>query len=527
MSQGLSFSDGGPRIVRRFLKDNSSIVWLGIILILAVSLRIYNLGTESYWVDEIFSLIDGRQPLYQLFGSGRADEPPAYYLPFHFWMQIFGTSEAATRSFSVIAGICSIVLLYLIGRELFGNEVGLLGAFFMTISLNQIYYSQEARFYGYYQFTTLLSFLFFIIALRSKKNLFFFLFGAASISMLFSLTYGVFILAAQNLFIILHIKKYRSVINIWFICQTLILLVFGSYLYSIFFGGSDLTNSVVSQMGTGDFDLSVLDPVRTIYRFIIPARLDRSWGGVLATYALAVGFLIICTWLYAIRLGMRTWIAAATNLFSEFQKIPGFAEKLILACSWLLIPIILPFIFSYTISPIYRERYMIGAAPALFLLLALGAFSIRKVIPLAISLTALVIVVTPGIRHYYAEDLKEQWREVAAYVEKSSRGDEVIVFAPSTIKDIEQKTFNWYYQGALPECTIDYTLNDVSERREALEHCTKGYTNFWVVIRDTSESEDPSKTFRSFFLNADQTAARLINSRQFVKVSVYLFELIK
>ncbi len=205
-----------------FQKYFTPALLLGLILLIGAALRFHNLGAKSYWIDEMCTVIEGQQSPQQLFVSGRLDQPPAYYLPFHLWVQLFGTAEVSTRSFSSLFGIGSIVLIYLVGRELFGKPVGLLSAFLMAISEFQLQFSQEARFYSFFEFMTLLSFLFFILALRSKKKLYFVLYGFASIIMVFGHTYGVFILVAQNLFFFMQATKNRNAIAGWIICQAAI-----------------------------------------------------------------------------------------------------------------------------------------------------------------------------------------------------------------------------------------------------------------------------------------------------------------
>ena len=132
-------------------------VLLGLILLMGTALRFYDLGTESYWIDEMGTLVEAQQSIPQMLSSGRLDQPPAYFLPFHFWVQFFGTSEVSTRSFSVLTGIGSIVLIYLVGKELFGETVGLLSSFLMAVTEFQLFYSQETRFYSFFEFMTLLS----------------------------------------------------------------------------------------------------------------------------------------------------------------------------------------------------------------------------------------------------------------------------------------------------------------------------------------------------------------------------------
>jgi len=57
----------------------------------------------------------------------------------------FDRSEAALRSLSLLAGLISIYLLYLLGRALLGAGVGLISAALLALSPFALYYSQEAR----------------------------------------------------------------------------------------------------------------------------------------------------------------------------------------------------------------------------------------------------------------------------------------------------------------------------------------------------------------------------------------------
>jgi mannosyltransferase len=496
-------------------------ILLILILGLSAALRFFNLGTESYWIDEMCTVIEAQQSIHQLIMSGRLDQPLAYYLPLHFWVQIFGTTEPSMRSFSALAGIGSIVLVYLIGRKLSGEGVGLLSAFLMAISGFQIYYSQESRYYSFFELATLLSFLFLIPALMSKRTIHFALYGVASGLMVYSHAYGIFILAAQNLFFLLQGSKYRNVIRTWLICQALVLLAIVPSFYPLFFGGGGLVEGGIlsyAQLPTP----SLWDPLRSVYRFVLSPRRDRSWEIVLANYAAAGTFFMAATWIYAVRQGKSNWAAAAKGWVGNLREIPDVASKLLLLSCWLLCPILLPFIISIAIVPIYLDRYTISAAPALYLLLALGIFSIRRAVPLMISIGVMVILVVPSLRHYYVTDIKEQWKEAAVYVEENSGKDEVIVFAPNDegIK-IQQRSFNWYYRGFLRGCGLDSNLSDPVAIWEALMKCISGHNRFWVIIRGPNET---GGRFHSFFLDPNQTNMHLLKGRQFVGISVYLVE---
>ena len=119
------------------------------ILLLASFLRFYRLDAQSFWNDEGNSARIAERPLDLILEGAEGDiHPPGYYLLLHTWRALFGQSEFALRSLSVVAGLALVVLTYLLGRHLFGEATGLIAAFLGAISPFAIYYSQEARMYA-------------------------------------------------------------------------------------------------------------------------------------------------------------------------------------------------------------------------------------------------------------------------------------------------------------------------------------------------------------------------------------------
>jgi len=500
-------------------------VVFGLILILGVILRFYDINSESYWIDEMSTVIESQQTVQQLLYSGRLDQPPAYYLPFLVWVRLFGITELSTRSFSALIGIGSIILIFLIGKILFSKEVALLSAFFMAISEFQIYYSQVARFYGLFELTTLLSFLFFILALRDKKNSQFILYVVFSLLMVYSHTYGVFVLAGQNLFVLLQIKKYKQWIITWIICQLCILLAFIPYLYPLLFAEGSLGGTINSNVG----DLpspSIKEPVRSIYHFIFSARRDRNWSSILLNYAVAGVLFLVALSIYLIRLGKNKMMIAISEARSRLMALIEEKDKLLLVFCWLGCPIVLPYILSILFFPIYKDYYTISAAPAFYLLLALTLLNIQKLIPLAFSLSLIILMITPSLSYYYDTPIHEQWREVAIYVDENSKQDETILIASNMGIGIQQKSFDWYYRGQSPSCGLSSELKDNNAITEALFQCISDKKRFWVIIPDY-EVVFSDDRYRSYFLNSNQKTMTLLDEQQFVGLSVYYFEMMK
>jgi uncharacterized membrane protein len=127
------------------------IIALGCITILCAGLSIYHLGAASLWSDEIFSRYYADLfGLHYLVTDGLSKEtnPPTYYLLLHAWIALWGSSEAALRSLSVVASTLCVPATYLLGRELAGKSLGLLGALIFALCPTSLYFAQETRVYA-------------------------------------------------------------------------------------------------------------------------------------------------------------------------------------------------------------------------------------------------------------------------------------------------------------------------------------------------------------------------------------------
>jgi predicted membrane-bound mannosyltransferase len=120
------------------------------IVALAAALRLIGLGAKSFWLDEIASVVIARMPGNSFWGWLWHDEGnmALYYVMLRPWLHIH-LGEATVRLLSVVPGIASIPVIYLLGMRLFGRSVGLLAALFLALSTCSVVYSQEARGYSW------------------------------------------------------------------------------------------------------------------------------------------------------------------------------------------------------------------------------------------------------------------------------------------------------------------------------------------------------------------------------------------
>jgi mannosyltransferase len=152
------------------LRLNREKVSLAAILLLALVLRLINLGSRNLWYDEAFAVLYAEKSfsaiLYgtitQVEGAAADVHPLLYYFFLHFWMGLFGQSPFIVRLPSVIFGLASIVLAFSIGRRLFDPGAGLLAAAITAIAPFHINYSQENRMYSLLCFLSLLTVYFLV-----------------------------------------------------------------------------------------------------------------------------------------------------------------------------------------------------------------------------------------------------------------------------------------------------------------------------------------------------------------------------
>ncbi len=128
----------------------ASILPAAVLLLIAATVRLLNLGTRDVWLDEAasFHIVAAGEVVEQL---TIAHTPPLYYVSLWLWSQIAGLGATALRFPSAIAGVAFVVAAFWSARKVSGGdrEVGLFAALFAALSPIHVYYSQEARAYSF------------------------------------------------------------------------------------------------------------------------------------------------------------------------------------------------------------------------------------------------------------------------------------------------------------------------------------------------------------------------------------------
>jgi len=119
------------------------------LFVLAVALRFYGIGRESFWHDEAFSVKFSSGPVAQLLESSARDvHPPLYYLGLHFWRQVVGESDTRFRAYSLVWSLIGLFGLFLLAKDIGGWRVGAIALLLGAVNPLDVYFAQETRMYA-------------------------------------------------------------------------------------------------------------------------------------------------------------------------------------------------------------------------------------------------------------------------------------------------------------------------------------------------------------------------------------------
>jgi mannosyltransferase len=487
---------------------------LALVLLLGATLRIYDLGAESYWLDEaiMIQLTSGSTAdiLAEYSASGR---PPVYVWLTFSWVQIFGASEAAARALSALIGSGAILAIYYVGKELFGRHVGLSSALLMALSEMQIFHAQNLRYYSLVILLTLISFLYYIRMLRTGSLAQLTVWAITNLLLFFTHFLTVLVFPAQVLHFLIFHRRYRSLWLPWALAQASLAvaatwhLVLPLFQRTVVEGGPAPGPSWIPPT-----ELSML--YRTVREYLLSTTPLRETI-VPAVVVFVVGLLLF--WLVQGPARLRRSLFA---LKADLRRFIGNWPSLLLVSLWLIFPPLSLFGLSLLLRPMFVDRYTLSAAPALYLLIAGGLWSVRRLVPTTLVLVAFMVLTLPGIFQYYQRDNNEQWREVATYVAAAGRPGDAVVLGPGKT----EQAWYWYYQGEIAQCGRGEVILDVDLILAITERCTAEHPRVWLVLRDTLWELSTNDEIFAHLTSGQEPALRILDRQDFVKMRLVLLE---
>ncbi|HUO55812.1 MAG TPA: glycosyltransferase family 39 protein [Candidatus Paceibacterota bacterium] len=373
---------------------------LTLITLLAAFLSFYEIGKLSFWNDELSTVGFINQ---SVFGTWKSIWPremnmSLYYLIANLWMHLFtNPSEGTLRIISAAFFIASIPAIFFLGKsytsdEKAGTMIGLLAALFASLNAFLIQYAQELRAYSLFTLLTVLSTLFLIKAVEKRVSrklwIAYVLVSAAGFytQYLFALVILSQVIALGVLFS-RHIKLFPFVklVRSFFILIILILpLVIAAHI-----------------VGKDNTDWIGKPTILSIGKLVLALTGN---GGIILVLA------------YVACIGVGTFLRV------HWQEKDGAKDWVtILFLNALFLPLILVLLLSTVGVQLFVNRYFIFCIPFLVILAAIG---ITKLFykPLwgktfaAILLISIVTFSVVGLKSYFTNYQKEDWRDLTGYL---------------------------------------------------------------------------------------------------------------
>lgn len=390
-------------------------IWF--ILLLGLILRLISLN-QSLWLDEAINTLAVKN--YSLFDLvtqyARADfHPPGWFIILWFWTKLVGYSEIAVRIPSVIFGILTILLTYLVGRKLVSRNLGLLAALLIAINPLHIYYSQEARMYAMATLAVALNI--WLLIKSEKPNIVFLI--LSNIFVLLSDYIAYFIFPTEFIFLFFYKKE---LIKKWFLAL-LVAVASGFWWLSIFLSQLNVGSVASSNLPTwkfvaGSFDFKTL-PL-TFVKFII-GRIS------LADKVLyAVLLLPICS-------------LFAYLLYQGVKSADNLSKKLLI--SWIAIPPLIATIISFWV-PVYNYFRVLYILPSFIILVSLGILSMKRLKYIFIGVVIFIELFCSFVYLLNSSYQREDWKGLVNFFRDNPA---LILFESSGILP----PFDYYAKGDL------------------------------------------------------------------------------
>lgn len=386
---------------------------LVLIISAGLAFRLYHLGAQSVWFDEVCTSFASNNPfpvgLKAAMGSVLQN---LYYYFMAVWMMIFGIGEFSIRFPSLVFSVLSIFFIFKLSKELFDETTGLIAALLLSVSPYSINYAQEARMYSMLWLLGILSFLFFYRFLVRDRIIYLVLYIIFSVLSVYTAYTAFLFIIVQNtiFFTFLNRTKCRQ----WLTGQAVILLLYSPWSLA-------LIRAVKFRQGIG-----WIGKTKDYYGFLVYA-FDLFFNGSFGTKTpLEPGvywFLII---------------SAFIGIVYAFKQRHRFVLSYCIVGLWILIPVVVYCLVDALVYPVLQQRYLGFAHIPLVIIFSAGMMRCRTPIRIFI-LVLLLLVAFAHVVPYYQDNLKihgEDLRGLSAELQKKVGSGDLIVsnFNPAIMR---------------------------------------------------------------------------------------------
>jgi mannosyltransferase len=159
-------------LMRRTVSENRLFVMvLALSVVFAASASLFIGLHQSVWFDEAYSILLAKHSVAEIIRlTGLDTHPPFYYLLLKGWASLFGWSELALRTLSVLSMSGALVVGGVLVRKMFGNKAAIGTIILLALSPLLLRYGFEIRMYSLASFIGVSATYCLYSAYKSKQN---------------------------------------------------------------------------------------------------------------------------------------------------------------------------------------------------------------------------------------------------------------------------------------------------------------------------------------------------------------------
>jgi 4-amino-4-deoxy-L-arabinose transferase-like glycosyltransferase len=438
--------------------------WIPIILImvLATTLYLYRLGTESLWIDELIS-IQRAKNLDRIFQDTR----PLYHALLAIWMQV-STNDAWLRGLGVLCGLGTVLLTYQLGRRLLGESVGLIAALLVAFSPLLMHHAQEVRMYALNVCMGVGGTLAMSYALQRPTPAAMRWWAGLRALAILTTPLSLLLLGADAILFgwrfrqqphhfISFIKGLLLIGILWLPFGLTLILYAGP----AFMGGVHVPGEVAEVRNA---------PPPGLFDVYFQFTRFTTWGfGRPNSEAIY--------WFYKAYAGVLIGLLGVTLLPKSRSSAIGWLAV------WAFFPLTIFFTVSQLSRSLWVDRYLVLAIPYVLILVAAGLVQVWqrwRWVAVAIACIHLVAI-GGGLKRYYTTVDREDWRGIVHILSTQPKANDVIVWSFGGVV-VNRAPIEHYYQGSVP-ITLKHPPSPTSPETE------KAVLEQWVRTLPTTSSQ--------------------------------------
>jgi mannosyltransferase len=362
-----------------------------------------------------------------------------YYFLLRLWMKL-GTNVPYLRLLSVIPGVCTIPLLYVLGRRMFDRRVALVAALLLSLHSAHVGFSQEMRAYPLFVFLVCLSYFLFLKAIETPSFTYWALYALTSAVAVYTHFFALLVIPAQYVSLLCLPRR----------------------------ASPPWRGLLASAAAVTAFAIPVVV-------FVLTKDTDQlswitsTWAGLPKLISLLAGNpasvpVYVILWYVAIR--HRTRGRSESSLSTWHQA---------LVITWLGVPIALVLVFGL-FRPILATRYLLFCVPASVLLAAQGLVNLPGPRRRVLMCATLVLALAGVVYAYYTP--REDWQAAARYVLSQSRPGDMVTVVPTWTRH----PFEYYWSRWAPPGVARYYPEQPAERAAWLESISGSHNRLWLLV---------------------------------------------